>query len=51
MSADKRFIMYFYYIPLRLTPDRGFCEAVCNRKITKKDNLIKNNHRKKALFA
>ncbi len=23
ISADKRFLMYFHYIPLRLTPDRG----------------------------
>lgn len=35
ISADKRFLMYFHYIPLRLTPDRGFCEAVCKRKFTK----------------
>jgi len=34
ISADKRFLMYFHYIPLRLTPDRGFCVAVCKRKIT-----------------
>ena len=26
--------MYFHYIPLRLTPDLGFCEAVCNRKVS-----------------
>lgn len=24
--------MYFNYIPLRLTPDRGICMAVCRRK-------------------
>ena len=24
ISADKRFLMYFHYIPLRLTPDRGW---------------------------
>ena len=34
ISADKRFLMYFHYIPLRLTPDRGFCEAVCDRKVS-----------------
>ncbi len=26
--------MYFHYILLRLTPDRGFCEAVCDRKVS-----------------
>ncbi len=26
--------MYVHYIPLRLTPDRGFCEAVCDRKVS-----------------
>ena len=35
ISADKRFLMYVHYIPPRLTPDRGFCEAVCNRKDSK----------------
>lgn len=33
ISADKRFLMYVHYIPLRLTLDRGFCEAVCNHKV------------------
>ncbi len=28
--------MYFHYIPLRITPDRGFCEAVCDRKVSDK---------------
>ncbi len=28
--------MYFHYIPLRITPDRGFCETVCDCKVTKK---------------
>ena len=28
--------MYFHYIPLRLTPDRGFCEAVCDRIVSNK---------------
>ena len=43
LSADKRFLMYFHYIPLRSTPMRGVdsaephptgvvCETVCNRK-------------------
>ena len=27
--------MYFHYIPLRFTPDRGFCEAVCDGKVKK----------------
>ena len=35
ISADKRFLMYFHCIPLRLTPDLGFCEAICNCKIIK----------------
>ena len=27
----------FRYIPLRFTPDRGFCEAVCDRKVINKN--------------
>ena len=34
ISADKRFLMYLNYIPLHLTPDRGFCESDCNRKVS-----------------
>ena len=34
ISVDKRFLMYVHYIPLRLTPDLGFCETVCNCKFT-----------------
>lgn len=26
ISADKRFLMYFHYIPLRSTPDRGLVQ-------------------------
>ena len=33
ISADKRFLMYVHYIPFRLTPDRGFCIAVCATKL------------------
>ena len=43
ISADKRFLMYVHYIPLRLTPDRGFCEAVCeckNNKISQHRKLL-----------
>ena len=25
--------MYFHYIPLHVTPDRGFCKAVCIAKV------------------
>ncbi len=44
ISADKRFLMYFHYIPLHFTPDRGFCEAVCGCKII-------NNYLDSKLFA
>ena len=38
--------MYVHYIPLRLTPDRGFCEAVCVAKIM----LIIEAHNRIVLF-
>ncbi len=36
ISADKRFHIMYFYIPLRFTPDRGSCNAVCIGKGSKK---------------
>lgn len=32
---DKGFLIYVHYIPPRLTPDRAFCETVCDPKVSK----------------
>ena len=34
ISADKRFLFYVF-ASRPLTPDRGFCKAVCDGKVTK----------------
>lgn len=36
ISADKRFLMYFHYIPPRLTPDWGLCKSGLRCKVTNK---------------
>lgn len=36
MSVDKRFNFYMSMRPTSLSPDRGFCETVCYRKINNK---------------
>ena len=34
---DSETTLRFRYIPLRFTPDRGFCMAVCDRKVINKN--------------
>ena len=39
--------MYFHYIPLHFTPDRGFCEAVCDCKVSNNFFNSKTKYAKK----
>ncbi len=42
IRADKRFLN-INHIPARITPDRGFCNTVCTRKINDYISFIQTN--------
>lgn len=43
--------MFIHYIPLHITPDQGFCEAVCDRKISNKSRYFETIMLKKQISA